>query len=54
VLCALLAGFYLAKIQNHSVGGTVVMGVVYSFAMLFVYMVVACSLLFVGCLIAIA
>jgi hypothetical protein len=54
VLCALVAGFYLAKIQKKSGARLVVMGLLYSIAALFVYVMVAGGLLFVGCLVVLA
>lgn len=52
LLCALAAGFYLAKVQNRSGGGLILMGLVYSFAALIFYVILAFGLLFVGCLVA--
>ena len=54
ILCALLFGFYLAKIKNYSGMRMVLVGLLYSFAMIFVYIILAFGLLFVGCLVAIS
>lgn len=54
ILCALLFGFYLAKIKNNSGLGMILAGLLYSFAMIFVYIILAFGLLFVGCLVAIS
>jgi hypothetical protein len=53
ILSALAAGFYLAKIQNKSGMGMIWMGLLYSFAALFVYFILSFGLLFVGCLVVI-
>ena len=51
ILCALLAGFYLAKIKQNSGAGMVLAGLVYSLGMLCVYAAMSFGLLFVGCLV---
>jgi hypothetical protein len=50
LLCALVGGFYLAKIQNKSGGEFILMGFLYAIAALMFYVVIAVGLLFVGCL----
>jgi hypothetical protein len=50
-VCALLSGFYWARIKKHSGVQFVLMGLLYSFAMLCAYMALAVGLLFGGCLI---
>jgi|WetSurMetagenome_2_1015567.scaffolds.fasta_scaffold144764_3 hypothetical protein len=49
VLCALVFGFYLGLIQRKSGFEMVLMGLLYSFAMLCVYGVLSTGLLFFGC-----
>jgi hypothetical protein len=51
VLCALAAGFYMAKIKNKSGAEQVVMGLIYSIAAIFCYGIIGFGLLFVGCLV---
>jgi hypothetical protein len=54
ILCAIAAGFYLAKIQNKAGAEFVLMGIVYSIAAFTFYGVVAGGLLFVGCIVALS
>jgi hypothetical protein len=54
ILCALLSGFYFAKINGFSGLGLVLVGLLCSFAMIFVYIILSFGLLFVGCLVAIS
>ena len=54
ILCALLSGFYFAKIKGFSGLGLVLVGLLCSFVMIFVYIILAFGLLFVGCLVAIS
>ena len=54
ILCALLSGFYFAKIKGFSGPGMALVGLLCSFAMIFVYIILAFGLLFVGCLVAIS
>lgn len=51
VLAAIAAGFYLAAVQKKSDLALVLRGILYAIGMLFVFVVVAVGLLFVGCLI---
>jgi len=53
ILCALLSGFYLAKIKHNSGLGMVLAGFLYSFGMLFVYAAMSFGVLFVGCLVVV-
>jgi len=53
VLCALASGFYLAKIQQKPGVRMILMGGLYSFAALGVYVAMSFGLLFVGCLVAV-
>jgi len=53
ILCALASGIYLAANQHKPGVGKVLMGVLYSFAALCVYVVLSFGLLFVGCLVAV-
>ncbi len=48
--CALLSGFYYAKIKHYSGAPLIGMGLLYSFAMLMTYIILAVGLLFVGCI----
>jgi hypothetical protein len=50
LLCALVGGFYLAKIQNKSGGELILMGFLYAIAALMFYVIIAVGLLFLGCL----
>ena len=54
ILCALLSGFYFAKIKGFSGPGMALVGLLCSFAMIFVYIILCFGLLFVGCLVAIS
>lgn len=49
VLSALVAGFYWASLRNKSAVQTVIEGIAFSIAMLFVYAIVGVSVLFFGC-----
>jgi hypothetical protein len=51
ILCALVGGYYLAKVQSKSGGEMVLMGLVYAVAALMFYAIIAGGLLFVGCLV---
>jgi hypothetical protein len=53
ILCALAFGFYLAKVREHTGIGAFVVSLLYSFAMLVVYVIMALAILFVGCLVLI-
>ena len=52
ILCALVVGFYAAKLQNRSGLGMILMGMVFSVAAVFFYAIMAVGLLFVGCVVA--
>jgi hypothetical protein len=54
ILCALVTGFYLAKIQKNSGLGMILAGLLYSFGMLCAYAAMSFGLLFVGCLVALS
>ncbi len=51
LVCALLAGFYWAKIKSYSGIKLAGMGLLFSFAVIWVYMILAVGFLFVGCLV---
>jgi hypothetical protein len=52
LICAFVAGFYLAKLQADSVVGIIVRGLMYSFGALMGYFILSLGLLFVGCLLS--
>lgn len=51
VLCAVVAGFYLAAVQKKGDAATVLRGLLYAIGMFFVFVIVGVGLLFVGCVI---
>jgi hypothetical protein len=53
ILSALAFGFYLAKVREHTGAGAFLVSLLYSFAMLAVYVIMAVRILFVGCLVLI-
>lgn len=51
VFCAIAAGFYLAAVQKKTDVGIALKGILYTLAMLLVFVVVGVGVLFVGCLV---
>ena len=52
LICAVVAGFYLANLHTDSIIGVIVRGVVYAVGVVVVYFVLALGMVFVGCLLS--